>query len=187
MELILASNSPRRKEILKAAGYEFTVIPSAYAENDEKDPVSTATDNAKGKAKDVFSGLKDKTGKIVLGADTVVFFENEILGKPASEEEAVKTLKRLSGKVHSVVTGYALVWENGEKTGYDVSEVTFNELSDELIREYVKSGSPMDKAGSYGLQDGFPIVKRFKGDKNNIIGLPLYKIEKEIKKSILSR
>lgn len=185
MELILASNSPRRKEILKAAGYAFTVIPSDYAENDEKDPVSTAIDNAKGKAEDVFSRLKNKKGKIVLGADTVVFFGGEILGKPASEEDAINTLKRLSGKVHRVVTGYALAGERGVKTGYDVSEVTFNDLSDELIREYVKSGSPMDKAGSYGLQDGFPIVKSFKGDKNNIIGLPLYKIEEDLNESLL--
>lgn len=180
MELILASNSPRRKEILKMAGYAFTVIPSDYAENDEKDPVSTAIDNAKGKAEDVFSRLDNKKGKTVLGADTVVFFKGEILGKPASEEDATNTLKRLSGNVHRVVTGYALVDESGVKTGYDVSEVIFNELSDELIREYVKSGLPMDKAGSYGLQDGFPIVKSFKGDKNNIIGLPLDKIKEEL-------
>lgn len=180
MELILASNSPRRKEILKTAGYAFTVIPSDYAENDEKDPVSTAIDNAKGKAEDVFSRLDNKKGKTVLGADTVVFFKGEILGKPASEEDATNTLKRLSGNVHRVVTGYALVDESGVKTGYDESEVIFNELSDELIREYVKSGSPMDKAGSYGLQDGFSIVKSFKGDKNNIIGLPLDKIKEEL-------
>ena len=177
--LVLASESPRRKEILKSRGLEFTAVKSGYTEPDSGDPVTTAVNNALGKARDVFVKEGSPSGVTVLGADTVVFYGGEILGKPENAQAAVKTLKKLSGKTHKVVTGYAIVGKNSVKTGYDVSEVTFNELSDALIKEYVGSGLPLDKAGSYGLQDGFPIVKSFSGDRENVIGLPFDKIVKE--------
>lgn len=181
MQLILASNSPRRKDILSKHGFKFTVIKSGYSESDGKDPVSTAVNNAKGKARDVFDGLKDKNEVAVLGADTVVFYDGEILGKPKDVNAAVSTLKKLSGKTHKVVTGYSVVTREKTISGYDVSAVTFNELSDDLIREYVKSGLATDKAGAYGIQDGFPIVKAYSGDLENIIGLPFKKIKDIIK------
>lgn len=181
MRLILASNSPRRRDILTKHGYKFTVIKSDYNESESKDSVSTAVNNAKGKACDVFNKLEDKSGAVVLGADTVVFYGDEILGKPKDENDAVNILKKLSGKTHKVVTGYCVITCGETFCGYDESEVTFNVLSDDLIYKYVKSGLSMDKAGAYGIQDGFPIVKAYSGDLENIIGLPYKKIKDIIK------
>lgn len=181
MRLVLASNSPRRRDILSKYGYKFTVIKSGYEESDAKEPVSTAINNAKGKACDVFNKLEDKSDVVVLGADTVVFYGGEILGKPKDENDAVRILKKLSGKTHKVVTGYCVVKGGEIFCDYDESAVTFNVLSDDLIYKYVKSGLSMDKAGAYGIQDGFPIVKEYSGDLENIIGLPYKKIKDIIK------
>ena len=180
MRLILASNSPRRKEILKKHGLDFEIKVSDYSEKDEKVPIQTAEDNAKGKAWSVFETLTDKTDVVVLGADTIVVFDGEIIGKPKDRIDAAKTLKRLSGKAHKVITGFALITKSQEITGYDETEVIFNDLSDKLIEEYVKTGLPLDKAGSYGYQDGFPIVKECIGDIENVIGLPFYKIKNNL-------
>ncbi len=181
MKIVLASNSPRRKEILTEFGYKFTVIKSDFEEKTtEKSPVLTALRFAKGKALSVFSQLKsDKDFKnpIVLGADTVVYFDGNILGKPKDYNDAINTLKTLSGKTHKVVTAYAVLGEKCEVFGYDVSEVTFNNLSDELIREYVTKCKPFDKAGSYGIQDGFNLVGSVRGSVYNVIGLPIEKIK----------
>ena len=177
MKLILASNSPRRKEILKKHGFDFEIKVSDYSEKDEKDPISTAENNAKGKAEKVFEALTDKTDVVVLGADTIVVFEGEIIGKPKDKDDAIATLHRLSGETHKVITGYTLITSDSEIIGYDETEVIFNDLSDKLIEEYVKTGLPLDKAGSYGYQDGFPIVKKCIGDIENVIGLPFYKIK----------
>ncbi len=185
MKLILASNSPRRRDILKNAGYEFKVIVSDFSEGIEKgDPVATAGENARGKARDVFDKLKEseKTETVVLGSDTVVFIDGKILGKPKDEKEAEKMLRYLSARTHEVVTGYSLCFFGGEISGKSLSDVTFNALSDKLIKEYVKSGKPMDKAGAYGIQDGFPIVKSFSGEFENVMGLPIRDIKPILKK-----
>ena len=177
MKLILASNSPRRKDILKQFNYNFDICVSSFAEHDApKHPVQTAKDNAFGKAKDVFNNLDDKSA-LVLGADTVVYIDGVLLGKPTSPQHAKKMLKNLSGKTHSVVTGFALVGNGIEIVDFEQSYVTFNELSDKLIDEYVDSGSPLDKAGAYGIQDDYPLVKEFKGSMYNVIGLPIEKIK----------
>ena len=136
------------------------------------DPYITAKTFALGKARATFSMLNDKK-VIVLGADTVVYYNGKILGKAKTEEDALKTLSELSGKTHKVITGYALVGEFGIKQGFVETEVEFNTLSKELINEYIKSGLYKGKAGSYGIQDGFPLVKRYKGSLNNVIGLPI--------------
>ena len=176
MKLVLASNSPRRKEILTEFGYDFTVKSSNFEENDkEGDPFSVATRFAKGKALDVFLRLKDKTA--VIGADTVVYFDGKILGKPKDENDAYATLKMLSGKTHSVVTGFAVICDKLRVFGYDVSEVVFNDLSEKTISEYVSTGSPLDKAGSYGIQDGFNLVREVRGSLYNVIGFPIEKIK----------
>lgn len=183
MRLILASNSPRRKEILERYGYTFTVIKSDFGERASGgNPVSVAKNNAYGKATDVFSRLTDKENAVVLGADTIVVFGENIIGKPKDEEEAKKTLKRLSDNTHKVITGYALITKNKVIVGQAISRVTFNDLTSELIDRYVASGLPMDKAGSYGLQDGFDIVKKCYGEVNNVIGLPIKKIAPLLKK-----
>lgn len=172
MKLVLASNSPRRKELLEKAGFKFEIISSDYDETGFSDnPVLTAETFAVGKAQAVFSAVKE--GVAVIGADTVVFEGGEILGKPKSQEEAEKMLKRLSGKTHSVVTGYAVITSDKIISGSVTTEVTFNNLSDELIGEYIKSGLYKGKAGSYGIQDPFPLVKSYKGSLTNVIGLPI--------------
>lgn len=177
MQLVLASASPRRKEILEKNGYSFIIEKSNYKENTYKsNPIKTATENAFGKAKEIFDRLNNEN-LVVLGADTIVVLDNTIIGKPKDSLDAFSTLKKLSDNTHEVITGYAIVTKNKNIVDYDTSLVTFPPLSDELIIDYVKTGFPLDKAGSYGLQDGFIKVKSFTGSYNNIIGLPLEKIK----------
>ena len=173
MKLILASNSPRRKQILLENGFEFSVLVADYLEKDiERHPVDTAKDNALGKALAVYDSLKDKNA-VVLGADTVVYLDQKLLGKPNSPNQAKQMLKSLSGKTHVVVTGFAIITKNERIVGASESKVTFNELTDKIIDDYVLTGSPLDKAGAYGIQDNNGIVKSFTGELNNIIGLPI--------------
>ena len=181
MKLVLASNSPRRKDILKEFGYDFTVKVSDFIEDDAYgDPISVATRFAKGKATSVFNLLKTANPNVdfaVMGADTVVYYDGKILGKPKDVDDAYGTLKLLSGKTHCVVTGFAVISEKIRVFGYDISEVVFNTLTEKTITDYVATGKPLDKAGSYGVQDGFNIVKSVKGSVYNVIGLPIEKIK----------
>ena len=181
MKLILASNSPRRKDILTEFGYAFNVKISDFKENNvQGDPVLVAMRFAKGKAESVFSAEKrlgDGTNKVIIGADTVVYFDGKILGKPKNESDAHRMLKLLSGKTHSVVTGFAVISEKIRVFGYDMSEVVFNKLSEKTISDYVATGKPLDKAGSYGVQDGFDLVRTVNGSVYNVIGLPIEKIK----------
>ncbi len=182
MHLILASNSPRRKQILADFGYEFSITVSDFCEKDSaNDCVLTAELNALGKAKEVYNRLNDKQA-VVLGADTVVCFNGEILGKPTSSNDAKNMLKKLSGKTHVVVTGYAIVCDGEIIVDNVKSSVTFNQLDKKLISDYVASGLPLDKAGAYGIQDGFGIVKECIGSLNNVIGLPIEQIKQRLDK-----
>lgn len=184
MELILASNSPRRRELLKEYGYDFRVISSDFNESENfRSPVKTVKSFAYGKAKAVFDKLNDKN-VVVLGADTIVVFKGEILGKPKSQEHAKDMLSSLSGKTHTVITGFSLISKEKTVVKYVKSRVKFNVLSKQMIDEYVLTGKPMDKAGSYGIQDGFGLVKNYKGSLNNIIGLPIEKMTKIIDKML---
>lgn len=181
-KIILASASARRREILKDIVENFEVIPSSFEENADSalSPEETVKSLASGKAEDVFLSHGDC---VVIGADTIVFFNGRILGKPKDEEDAVATLKSLSGKKHSVFTGVCIL-KKGLKSCFSVkSEVEFNVLSDEFINNYVASGSPMDKAGSYGIQDD-GVIKGFSGSYTNVVGLPKEKLEEELKKFI---
>ena len=183
-QLILASNSPRRREILKGAGFDFEVIISDFEEKDVAlSPIETAINNALGKAQATFDNLGNKNA-VVLGADTVVFYNNTLLGKPKDSEDAVKMLKTLSGNTHTVVTGYAIITQNGTLSGFSESKVTFNKLKKEQIDKYVKSGKPLDKAGAYGIQDGYDLVKNFEGSLNNVIGLPIEQIAPILKEKM---
>jgi len=177
MKLILASKSPRRKDILEKHGYEFTVQTAEFKEiNKDLSPAEIAVYNAYGKAKATFDRLKDKNA-VVLGADTIVCLDGKILGKPKDEKDAKLMLRSLSGRSHVVITGYAIIAENKEIKNYTESTVTFLDLSDNLIGEYVNSRLPLDKAGSYGIQDGYPLVKEYSGSFNNIVGLPIEDIK----------
>ena len=189
MKFVLASASPRRKELLREVVEEFEILPSKGEENFlAPTPKKLVKGLAKQKAEEVAASL-DGDGITVLGADTVVAFGKKVLGKPKDEREAFEMLKSLSGRTHSVYTGVCFIYSvRGERktlTAAARTRVYFNELSDEWIREYVASGSPMDKAGAYGIQDG-GLVKKIRGSFSNVVGLPvelckkLYaKIEKE--------
>jgi septum formation protein len=185
MKLILASNSPRRKQLLLSAGYEFEVIASDFDEKEfSSDPILTAETFAVKKAQSVYDLVKDKEDVVVLGSDTVVFSDGVILGKPLNREDAKEMLKGLSNKTHTVITGYALVSKSGVIKGNSESKVTFNNLKEEIIEEYLNSGLYKGKAGSYGIQDPFPIVKSYQGSFTGIIGLPIEQVSSIIDKLI---
>ena len=171
MKIILASNSPRRKELLQREGVEFTVIPSDYKECDNfgLTPEKYVEFLAYNKAKAVL----DKTGEVVIGADTVVVLDSDILGKPKNENDAAFMLEKLSGKTHKVITGYAVISKDRQVISNEVTLVTFNNLSKSVIESYVATKSPLDKAGAYGIQDGDFLVKEIKGDYDNVVGLPV--------------
>lgn len=177
MKIILASASPRRKELLEAAGVQFEIVPSLANEcADPRLPPDRYTAVlARQKAEDVAARREG----IILGADTVVELDGEILGKPKSGEEAAATLRRMSGREHRVYTAFCVIYGTSLKKYAErvcMSRVTFNRLSDELIAEYVASGKPLDKAGSYGVQDGYDIVKKVEGSLPNVIGLPIEEV-----------
>lgn len=176
MRLILASASPRRRELLKEIENNFIVLPSTSEENvEERDVKKLVQLLAKEKASEVYERVKNE-GVIVLGADTVVSFEGEVLGKPQDEEDARRMLKLLSGRWHEVFTGVCFIWEKEGKvqtlTAVDGTRVKFYPLDDAFITRYIKSGSPMDKAGAYGIQDG-GLVEKIEGSYSNVVGLPV--------------
>ena len=179
-KFILASASPRRKELLEKAGFKFEVITSGKEEDVKGlSPEDLAVKNALIKAEDVYGRVSDKTA-LVLGADTVVALGNEIFGKPKDKFDAKSTLKALSGKTHRVITGYALITSGVKESGFIVTEVVFNDLTGELIDRYVEEGSCMDKAGAYGIQDDYGLVKEYIGDYDNVVGLPVRAIGERI-------
>jgi septum formation protein len=174
--LVLASGSPRRRELMEAAGYRFEVLPSAYAERHDHPvaPTDLAPGLALGKARDVAYSRHDLP--VVLAADTFIALDGAILGKPSSEADARRMLGLLSGRAHEVITGVAVVdAETGrEETRAVVSRVWFRELTDAEIAEYVATGEPMDKAGSYAIQGiGALLVARLEGPMDNVVGLPM--------------
>lgn len=188
--IILASASPRRRELLERAGVKFEVIPASGEEKRiSDDPKEAVQQLARDKAVSVMHTIEDSAdGTLVIGSDTVVVFENMILGKPHDMEDAVNTLKKLQGNIHQVYTGVSVLEKkNGvwtEHTFYESTDVTFYPVSDEEIRAYVATGEPMDKAGSYGIQGTFGIyVRGICGDYNNVVGLPVARLFYEMKKS----
>jgi septum formation protein len=176
--IILASQSPRRSQLLTQIGLSFSVQPSGIHE--EIDNASSFIENVKRlslhKAEDI---AKKNADGIIVGSDTIVVVDQMVLGKPTSRENAIAMLRLLSGKTHSVYTGFALVDVRTKKTyiDHDETEVTFRNLQDEEIVSYVETGSPMDKAGAYGIQDDFGavFVKKINGDYYTVVGLPLSK------------
>lgn len=175
MDLVLASASPRRKELLKEIEKEFLILPAKGEESLlEKNPKRLVKALARQKAQEIACEVGEE--KIVLGADTVVAFKRNILGKPKDEQDAVRMLKSLSGRTHFVYTGVCFVYSvKGRKKIKNkvvATKVVFNELSDLEIERYVMSGSPMDKAGAYGIQDG-GLVKAIVGSYSNVVGLPV--------------
>lgn len=187
-KIILASASPRRRELLAAAGVIFQIYVS---EGEEKitaeNPDEIVCELSALKAAEIASKFDFEDGTVIIGADTIVSYMNKILGKPSDEQDAFETLKMLQGNTHQVYTGVtALVKKYGEWGKHSFAErtdVTFYPVTDEEIRTYIKSGEPMDKAGSYGIQGSFGIyVKEIQGDYTNVVGLPVGRLFYEMKK-----
>ncbi|MCQ2492322.1 MAG: Maf family protein [Lachnospiraceae bacterium] len=174
-KLILASGSPRRKEILTQVGLSFTVIKSDVEEVITKtNPAEIVMELSAQKAKDVYDKLQAPDEYLVLGSDTVVAYDGKVLGKPEDEADAFAMLNMLSGKKHSVFTGVTLVSDAGVDTFYEETLVEFYEMSEEEIWTYIKTGEPMDKAGAYGIQGkAAAFIKGISGDYYNVVGLPV--------------
>jgi septum formation protein len=173
---ILASQSPRRKELLSILDIDFTIQASEICE-DLKEDLSNeeiVIDLAYQKAVDVFSSNQDA---IVLGFDTLVVLDGVPLGKPVDEDDAFRMLKSLAGREHQVLTGCAIVGKGIQKTFYDYATVTFNPMTDEEIREYIATSEPFDKAGAYGIQ-GYAAryINRVEGDYYSVMGMPIQKL-----------
>lgn len=177
MKIILASGSPRRKELLEKLGVDFTVIVSPAEEIHDASlgMGGLCEENARLKAAAV---ARDHTDCAVIGADTLVFIEGEPLGKPKTLEEAAGMLRRLSGRKHQVCTGVCIAGP-GDKTVtlHDVTDVVFRELDEATITEYLAKTNPLDKAGAYGIQDrGEMIVEGIEGAFDNVMGFPLERV-----------
>ena len=175
-KLVLASGSPRRAEILSESGFDLKIIPASVDEDAilarGPDLVSAVRELALAKASYVAGS---NVGEFVLGADTIVVFENEVFGKPESSVQASEMLNRLSGCRHEVVTGVAIVNPTGEShTKFVCTSVVFRNLEDSEISEYVSTGLPLDKAGGYGIQDSsFAPVASYDECYLNVVGLPM--------------
>lgn len=190
MRVVLASASPRRKELLKRAGVAFEILPAVGEEIvTGKEPAQVVMGLAFKKAKEV-SGRLAKEGEgelLILGADTVVTYDGAILGKPGDEADAVRMLSLLSGSTHSVFTGVALIYQaKGTErilNFYQETKVTMYPMTPAEIQSYVRSGEPMDKAGAYGIQGrGAVFIEKIDGDYNNVVGLPIARVYQEMKK-----
>ena len=198
-QMILASASPRRKELLEQIGAEFVICPAKGEEViTETDPSAVVMELSRQKAEEVAYGvliyneqhadLTTPQDILVIGADTVVAYENQILGKPKDEEDARRMLTMLSGKTHSVYTGLTFVFidkegRTGEHCFFEKTDVCMYPLKEEEIDRYIQSGDPMDKAGSYGIQGRFAIhIKEIRGDYNNVVGLPVARLYQELQK-----
>lgn len=197
-KIILASGSPRRKQLLEQIGYEFEVWPSKKEEVVSSSiPAEVCEELSRQKALDIATGIRSyneehsdissATDLLIIGADTIVTLNEKILGKPADDAEATQMLKELSGTKHSVYTGVTFVFMSsdgrvGEYSFHEKTDVTVYELSDDDIEEYVASGDPLDKAGAYGIQGRFAKhIKEINGDYYNVVGLPIGRLHHELK------
>ena len=198
MKIILASQSPRRREILKRIGVNFEVMPS------QKEEVVTSTipyevvkELSSQKADDIKNKYFEINNKsledvIIIGADTIVSFEDKILGKPKDKKDAYNMLKLISGNVHQVYTGVSVIYIKANEELDKAKEISFYEetnvyvkaLTDKDILEYIETGEPMDKAGSYAIQGIFgKYIDKYHGDYDNVVGLPANRLVKELKEN----
>lgn len=183
-QIILASSSPRRREILSLLGLKFRVVASRYEEDMSLplSPVKLPQFLAEGKAKEV---AKRYPEAIVIGADTIVVFRNEILGKPKNQAEARRMLKLMSGQTVRVITGFAVVDWGKEQilTGASTGKVYFRAYGDQEINDYIKTGEPMGRAGAFAVQaKGAALIKKTSGDFLGIVGLPPFRLLAALKK-----
>ncbi len=198
-QIILASQSPRRKELLEQIGLEFEICPAKGEEIITKSiPEEVVMELSKQKAEEIAAMVSSYTEEhkdittpsdiLVIGADTVVAFNGKILGKPVDEADAKRMLSMLSGNTHSVFTGVTLVLIDksgraGELVFFEKTDVKMHQMTEQEIERYIATGEPMDKAGSYGIQGKCAIyIEKIDGDYNNVVGLPITRIYQELKK-----
>ncbi len=181
MKLILASKSPRRKEILERFGFDFEICVKDTDEstNPSLNVYKNAMLVARKKGNAVFA---EHPSDVVLSTDTMVYMDNIIYGKPKSRSDAYNMLRAFSGRTHEVVSGVSILAPNYDMMTYVVSYVKFKELTDDMINEYLDTNEPYDKAGSYAIQGiGKALIEKYSGSLNNIIGLPIEEIEATLK------
>lgn len=183
MKLILASQSPRRQELLQRLGIPFRV---QVADIDETmDPASLPEQEVARVSRCKALAIGRKPGDVVIAADTIVVCRDKVLGKPHSGEEARQMLRLLSDKTHQVMTGVTVLWAGGERTFTEVTDLYFRPLSEAEIDRYVRSGEPMDKAGAYGIQGGAALFcPRMEGDYYNVMGLPVCRLGQVLKEVV---
>lgn len=184
MDIVLASNSPRRKELLSRLTNDFTQMGSRFNEDEvvyKGNIEDYVIEVAEGKALEVGSRVENS---IIIGCDTIVESFGQMLGKPKNEEEGINSLKTLSGKSHFVYTGIVIINSNSNEIvrGYEKTIVTFGELEEEEIKKYILTGEYKDKAGSYGIQGyGGLLVEKIEGCYYNVVGLPIRRLYKMLK------
>ena len=182
--IILASESPRRKYLLEQTGLHFSVVPSAFDEGSlaPGDPIDTVTTLAEAKAAEVAKRFPDSW---VIGADTIVSINGQILGKPSSENEALQMLQQLSGHTHQVFTGFCICCRSKNRQISDCvsTDVTFKELTKDEIQWYIQTREPFDKAGAYGIQ-GFAglFISGIEGDYYTVLGFPLHRFYQQLRR-----
>lgn len=181
--LVLASQSPRRIELMREAGYDFEIlVPEVEEAHDASlTPEALTIENAGLKAR---AGARLRPDALVIGADTLVYVDGEPLGKPRDLDQALAMMRRLSGRIHEVCTGVVLAWNAGEdQHGFHViTEVTFLPLTDDVIRAYHARVTPLDKAGAYGIQEASEmILESYAGSWTNVMGLPMERLVEELK------
>lgn len=180
-KLILASASPRRRELLSLICTDFEIVPSKFDESkvpSELLPREHVLMSAREKARDVAAKVSDG---IIIGSDTVVSIDEHILGKPQAERDAARMLRMLSGRTHQVYTGIHVIDvrqdKRRERSDFECTDVRFRELTDEMIERYIATGEPMDKAGAYAIQGrGSVLIEGISGCYFNVVGLPVYKL-----------
>lgn len=187
MRMVLASASPRRKELLAQMGIKPEIVPSRIEERTkETEPDSMVMELSRQKAEDAAADCG--AGTVVIGADTVVSVDGEVLGKPGTPEKAYEMIAKLQGRDHQVYTGVTLLLCSGEgvrrgRTFFEKTEVSVYPMAEQEIWEYARSGEPLDKAGAYGIQGHFAVfIKKINGGYDNVVGLPLGRLYHELKK-----
>ena len=179
MQVILASQSPRRQELLKEIFPSFEIMPQDVDENvNEADPIKMVEELAKKKLNNLDAKYPEA---LIISADTIVWLNGKVYGKPHNKENAIKTLKALSDTTHQVFTGVCIAYKGKKQVFVDESKIEFRKLTEKEIIAYVDLKKPFDKAGAYGIQDG-DMVKTYYGSYSNIMGLPVERLKEELKK-----
>jgi septum formation protein len=183
-KIVLASSSPRRKELLEKTGLQFVVDPGDYEEDMtmKLKPIELAKTLSRGKAESVAKRHKDA---IIIGADTFIAYKNEVMGKPHTPPRAIARLKQLSGKTHSVITGFTIIdTRSGKSISRAIeSKVKLRKMTPREISAYVKTGEPLERAAGYAIQElGSVFIEKVDGDFFSVIGLPVYELVKELKR-----